>query len=88
MGKLLEELHLQRLRSHMEGENNLSGKQFGFRKGSPTVDVIRTVVDITKKASRESVKRKGFIALVSIDINNMFNVARWKNQGVESQTGP
>ena len=31
MGKLLEEMILQRLQGHMVGENGLSENQFGFR---------------------------------------------------------
>ena len=33
MGKLLEGLILQRLETHMEGENGMSNRQYGFRKG-------------------------------------------------------
>ena len=73
MGKLLEEMILQRLQGHMVGENGLSENQFGFRK----VDVIQGVVDIATKARRETGKRKGFRALISIDIRNAFNTARW-----------
>ena len=44
MGKLLEELILQRLQAHLVGENGLSENQFGFRKGGSTVNAIQTVV--------------------------------------------
>ena len=40
MGKLLEEMILQRLQSHMVGEKGLSENQFSFRKGRSTVDAI------------------------------------------------
>ena len=79
MGKLLEDLILQILQSHREGENILSVNQFGFRKARSTVDTIRAVVDIDTNARRGTGKRKGFCALVSIDIRNAFNHARWKN---------
>ena len=46
MGKLLEEIILQRLQGHMVRENGLSENQFGFRKGKSTVDAIQAVVDI------------------------------------------
>ena len=49
----------------------------GFRKGKSTVDVIQEVVDISTKARRGTGKRKGFCALISIDIRNAFNTARW-----------
>ena len=77
MGKLLEEMILQRLKGHMVGENGLSESQFGFRNGRSTVDAIQAVVDIATKARRGTGKRKGFGALVSIDIRNAFNTTRW-----------
>ena len=40
IGKLLEEMILQRLQGHMVGENGLSENQFGFRKGRSTFDAI------------------------------------------------
>ena len=38
--KLLEEMILQRIQSHMVGENTLSENQIGFRKGRSIVDAI------------------------------------------------
>ena len=77
MGKLLEEMILQKLQGHMVGENGLSEYQFGFQKGRSTVDAIQAVVDIATKARRGTGKRKGFCALISIYIRNLFNTARW-----------
>ena len=70
MGELLKEMILQRLKSHMFGENSLSENQFGFRKGKSTVPVeaIQAVVDIATKARRRTGKLKEFYALISIDI--------------------
>ena len=78
MGKLLEELILQRLQTLLVRENDLSENQFGFRKGGSTVDAIQAVVDTATKARRGAGKRKRFCALVSIDIRNVFYTARWK----------
>ena len=36
-------------------------------------------MDIAPKAKRGTGKRKGFCALISIDIRSVFNNARWKN---------
>ena len=77
MGKLLEEMILQRQQGHMVRENGISENQFSFRKGRSTVDAIQAVVDITTKARKGSGKRKGFCELTSIDIGNAFNTARW-----------
>ena len=77
MGKLLEELILQRFQTLLVGENDLSENQFGFRKGRSTVDAIQAVINIATNARKETGKRKGFCALISIDIRNAFNTARW-----------
>ena len=61
----------------MVRENGLSENQLGFRKGRSTVDAIQAVVDIATKARRGTGKRKGFCALISIDIRNAFNTVRW-----------
>ncbi|MHC5848301.1 reverse transcriptase domain-containing protein, partial [Streptococcus pyogenes] len=50
MGKVLEDMVLQRLNSHLERGGGLSENQFGFRKGRSTVDAIKAVVDLTEKA--------------------------------------
>ena len=72
MGQLLEKMILQGLQGHMVGENGFSENQFGFRKGRSIVDAIQAVV-----AGRGTSKRKGFCVLISIDLCNAFNTARW-----------
>ena len=52
----------------MVGENGLSENQFGFRKGRSTVDAIQAVVNIATNARKETGKRKGFCALISMDV--------------------
>ena len=76
MGKLLEQMILQRLQGHMVGENSLWENQFGFPKGRSTVGAIQAVVYIATKTRRGSGKRKGFCALIITDIRNAFNTAR------------
>ena len=77
MGKLLEELILQRLQSPLDGENSLLQNKFRFRKGRSTVDTIQAMVIIATNAQRGTGKRKGICALISIDMRNAFNTARW-----------
>ena len=55
MGKLLEELILQWLQTLLAGNKSLSENQFGFRKGTSTVDAIQAVVNIATNA------RKGLV---------------------------
>ena len=64
MGKLLEEMILQRLQGHMVHENGLSENQFGFRKGRSTVDAIQAVVDIATKARRRTGKRNYLLRMI------------------------
>ena len=52
MGKLLEDLILRRLQSHMQGDYSLSENQFGFRKCRSTIDAIQAVVNIAMEAKR------------------------------------
>ena len=77
MGKLLEELILQRLQGLLVGESGFSENQFGFRKGRSTLDAIQAEVNIATNAIKGTVKREGFCALISIDIRNAFNTAWW-----------
>ena len=77
MGKLREKIILQRLHCHMVGENGLSENPFGFWKVKSAVDAMQAVVEITTKARRGTGKREGFYALISIDMRNAFNTARW-----------
>ena len=55
VGKLLEEMILQRLQGHMVCENGLSENQFGFRKGRTTVEAIQAVVTSPLKQEEELV---------------------------------
>ena len=41
------------------------------------MDAIQAVVNIAANARKGTGKRKGFCALISIDIRNAFNTARW-----------
>ena len=75
MGKLLEGLILLRLEKYVQ----FSHKQYGFRKGRSTTDAILEVTRIADAAKKGTGKKKGFCALVAIDIKNAFNSARWKD---------
>ena len=69
MGKLLEEMILQITESYVRRERSL-GNPVRLSKGRSTVDAIQAVVDIATKARRETGKRKGFCASISVDICN------------------
>lgn len=62
------------------GENHLSDRQYGFRKGRLTVNVINLVVVTAKEAiasDRWKEGKKKFCAVVALDIENAFNSAKW-----------
>ena len=67
---------VQTLQGHMVRENGL-GKPVRLLESRSPVDAIQAVVDIATKARRGTGKRKGFCALIRINIRNAFNTARW-----------
>uniref|UniRef100_A0A2M4CS98 Putative retrovirus-related pol polyprotein from type-1 retrotransposable element n=1 Tax=Anopheles darlingi TaxID=43151 RepID=A0A2M4CS98_ANODA len=78
VGKLLEKVILNRLSRYTEGENGLSERQFGFRKGRSTVDAINMVVRRAEQARNKKRTGKRYCAIVTLDIENAFNSASWK----------
>lgn len=77
LGKLFEKIILRRLEECTEGENGLSEKQFGFRKGKSTLEAILTVI---KRAKVAQGKKKGgnrFCGIITLDVKNAFNSADW-----------
>lgn len=77
LGKLFEKIILRRLTKLTEGDNGLSEKQFGFRKGKSTLEAILTV---TKRAKIAQAKKKGgnrFCGIITLDVKNAFNSACW-----------
>lgn len=79
LGKLLERLILQRLQKHTESDaTGLSENQYGFRRSRSTIDAISHVVGIVRSSWAGSVKASGHVAMVTLDIRNAFNSARWQ----------
>lgn len=77
LGKLFERLILQRIERHIEADGGLSPRQFGFRRGRSTVDAIKQVASAADPIKNVPWRSKGFCALVTLDIRNAFNTARW-----------
>ena len=76
-GKILERIMYTRI--EIIAENHLSDRQFGFRKRS-TVDAINLVVETAKRAisgTRWGNGEKEYCAVVTLDMQNAFNSARW-----------
>ena len=55
----------------------MSDKQFGFRKGRSTIDVIDRVVLVAENAVSGSRCTKRMCAIIGLDVRNTFNTARW-----------
>lgn len=64
---LFEKLVLYRLESELADRSGLSIKQFGFRRGMGTIDVINRVLGIHKEDQHQG-PRKRMRALISLDV--------------------
>ena len=77
-GKILERIMYTRI--EIIAGNHLSYRQFGFRKRRSTVDAINLVVETAKRAisgTRWENGEKEYCAVVTLDMQNTFNSARW-----------
>ena len=79
LGKVLETILVMRLTREMEDRAPLSEMQHGFRKGRSAVDAMQQVTKIVKKITEKAAQHKGVCALITLDIENAFNTARWDN---------
>lgn len=79
MGKILEHLVRARLEMEVEQRGLLSEAQFGFRRGRSTLDAIeeinKTIADVKRVASQH----RKFCVMITLDVENAFNRAPWKN---------
>lgn len=79
-GKVLERLICNRLEEALENNGGLAEHQYGFRRAHSTLDAIKTVVDIAKSAIEGKRWKRGakrYCAIVTLDVKNAFNSARW-----------
>ena len=81
-GKILERIIVGRLEAYTEGPAGLADSQYGFRKRRSTVDAIQNVLSIARSAISGKRWHRGTIeycAIITLDVKNAFNSARWKN---------
>ncbi|CAB0034435.1 unnamed protein product [Trichogramma brassicae] len=81
-GKILERIVCDRLEAFTERPGGLSERQYGFRKGRSTIDAIEDIVSTRPVcSSRQEVApgTKKYCAVVTLDVRNAFNSARWDN---------
>ncbi|CAB0038087.1 unnamed protein product, partial [Trichogramma brassicae] len=81
-GKILERIICDRLEAFTERPGGLSERQYGFRKGRSTIDAIEDVISVAREAIAGKRWYRGtmkYCALVTLDVRNAFNSARWDN---------
>ena len=79
-GKILERIISNRLEAAVERAGNLAQHQYGFRKAHSTIDALNVVVNTARNAiqgTRWKGGTKKYCAIVTLDIKNAFNSARW-----------
>ncbi|CAB0035520.1 unnamed protein product, partial [Trichogramma brassicae] len=81
-GKILERIICDRLEAFTERPGGLSERHYGFRKGRSTIDAIDDVISTAREAiagKRWYRGTKKYCAVVTLDVRNAFNSARWDN---------
>ncbi|CAB0029783.1 unnamed protein product, partial [Trichogramma brassicae] len=81
-GKILERIICDRLEAFTERPGGLSERQYGFRKGRSAIDAIEDIVSTARYAvagRRWHRGTKKYCAVVTLDVRNAFNSARWDN---------
>lgn len=76
-GKLLEKLIKPRLTTAIQAAGDLSGRQYGFRRGLSTVHAIREIVETVNQAQQGNHATRKIVLLATLDVKNAFNSARW-----------
>lgn len=76
-GKLLERLIRSRLNAAVKDAGGLAPKQYGFRAGLSTADAVLEVVEAVKRAEGHNHFSRRVVLLVTLDVKNAFNSARW-----------
>ncbi|CAB0031184.1 unnamed protein product [Trichogramma brassicae] len=78
-GKILERIICRRLEGYTEAPDGLSDHQHGFRRGRSTVDAIESVTTAAREAVGGARGSRKYCAVVTLDVRNAFNSARWNN---------
>ncbi|CAB0040003.1 unnamed protein product [Trichogramma brassicae] len=81
-GKILERLICDCLEAITESAGGLLDHQYGFRKGRSTINAIENVIATAREAiagKRWNRGTKKYCAVVTLDVKNAFNSARWNS---------
>ncbi|CAB0038502.1 unnamed protein product [Trichogramma brassicae] len=80
--QILERILCDRMEAFTERPGGLSERQYGFRKGRSTIDTIEDIISTAWNAvagTRWLRGTKKYCAMVTFDVRNAFNSARWDN---------
>ena len=77
MGKLYELVIVARLRKEMEKKGAINDNQYGFRPGRSTENSMEKVK--WRWRGKEHTDTKDLCLLVTLDVKNAFNRARWND---------
>ena len=78
-GKVLERLIKPRLSRAIEEAGGLSNRQYGFRAGKSTICALEEVMESVKVAQEGNSSSRSIVLLVTLDVKNAFNSARWSD---------
>lgn len=77
-GKLLERMIATRVNDFLDANNGIADNQYGFRRGVSTIDAIKAVLAVAENAGKGAVQRQKLCVLITLDVQNAFNSARWE----------
>ena len=75
--KVLEMILKERLEKEIELKGGLNVRQYGFRKGLSTINPLQRVVNAIEDRKKISATNREKLLLVTLDVKNAFNSARW-----------
>ena len=75
--KLLEAMVETRLGEEIRNSGDLHPRQHGFRRGRSAICAVQEVIEIAREATDRAAQHKQYCALVTLDVKNAFNTARW-----------
>jgi len=73
VGKLLEELLIDRINHHIFSRSLLNGNQYGFLPQKITVDAAM----VTEGFVWENLQQRNYVVMVSLDVRGAFDAAWW-----------
>uniref|UniRef100_A0ABD2XP53 Reverse transcriptase domain-containing protein n=1 Tax=Trichogramma kaykai TaxID=54128 RepID=A0ABD2XP53_9HYME len=78
-GKILERIICNRLEVFTEAPDGLSDHQHGFQRGRSTTGAIESFTAAAREAVGGARGSRKYCAVVTLDVRNAFNSARWNN---------